>query len=393
MQARRPGVTPPRAGGTPSRVVPRTPRPLRPRSAAGNARRRLRARLWPILQTAAAAVLAWYLAIALLPGEQPLFAAIAAVICVGATRGHRGRQSLELVGGVVVGIAVADVLVGLIGTGPLQIGLLVVLAMGAAVAVGGGELLVSEAAVSAILLATLEPVSGPGLSPDRFFEALIGGGVAFAVSSLLFPPDPVLDVSRAVNAMFGELGRTLQEIARALAEGDEEQAVSALQAARQIDDRIDELERELSAGRRTARLSPSRRGALGELEPYDRSLGQLDFAVRDTRVLGRNVLRHLRGGGEPGLELASAIDDLAVAVWELAATYEEPGRAADVRRLAIGAAGRATDLLRARPELGLAEMVIQVRAVAVDLVRASELATGEVDPKAPPTEELLAIPS
>jgi hypothetical protein len=382
-----------RTGGTPSEVVPRPPRPLRPRSAAANARRRLRARLWPIVQTAAAAVGAWYLALLALPVDKPLFAPIAAVICVGATRGHRGRQAAELVGGVIVGIAVADLIVGVIGTGPLQIGLLVVLAMSAAVAVGGGELLVSEAAVSAILLAALEPVSGPGLLPGRVFEALIGGGVAFAVSSLLFPPDPVLGVSRAVNAMFGELGRTLQDVARALAEGDEQMALRALEAARQIDDRIDELERELSAGRQTARLSPPRRGALGALEPYDRSLGELDFAVRDTRVLARSVLRHLRAGGEPGLELASAVDDLAVAVWELAATFEEPGRAAEVRRLAIGAAGRATELLRARPELGLAEMVIQVRAIAVDLVRASELAIGEIDPHAPPTEELLAIRS
>src|SRR5688500_11433142 len=103
-------------------VVPRKPQPLRPRSAAANARRRLRARLWPILQTATAPVGAWYLAILLLPAERPLFAPIAAVICVGATHGHRGRQAAELVGGVIVGIAVADVIVGLIGTGPLQIG-------------------------------------------------------------------------------------------------------------------------------------------------------------------------------------------------------------------------------------------------------------------------------
>jgi uncharacterized membrane protein YgaE (UPF0421/DUF939 family) len=367
---------------------------LRPRSAAGEARRRLRARMWPIVQTAVAAVAAWYLAVLALPSDQPVFAPIAAVIAVGATSGQRGRQAAELVGGVVLGIAVADLIVGVIGTGPLQVGVLVVLAMSAAVAVGGGELLVSEAAVSAILLASLEPVSGPGLSPDRFFEALVGGGVAFAVSSLFFPPDPVLHAGRALNAMFGELGGTLQAVARALAEADEAQALRALQAARQIDDRIDELERELSAGRETARLSPQRRHSLGELERYSRTLGQLDYAVRDTRVLARNVLRHVRGGAQARLELASAVDELADAVWALAAAYDDPRRANEVRRIAVAAASGVTELARGRADLGLAEIVVQIRSIAADLVRAADRLGAAPDPGAePPTEELLATSS
>ena len=80
---------------------------------------RLRMRMWPILQTAAAAVAAWYLARLLTGEERPVFASIAAVICLGATIGRRNERSLELIGGVVVGIAVADLLVRAIGTGPL----------------------------------------------------------------------------------------------------------------------------------------------------------------------------------------------------------------------------------------------------------------------------------
>src|SRR5881227_3383982 len=54
--------------------------------------RRLRERLWPIVQTAAAAVAAWYLARYVLGVHLPLFAPIAAVIALGASHGQQGRR-------------------------------------------------------------------------------------------------------------------------------------------------------------------------------------------------------------------------------------------------------------------------------------------------------------
>jgi hypothetical protein len=137
---------------------------------------RLRVRAWPILQTAAAAVGSWYLAKLLLPEEQPVFASIAAVIALGATYGQRSERALELIGGVVLGIGVADLLVRAIGTGPAQIGVMVLLAMSAAVVLGGGPVLVTEAAVSAILLVVLEPTTS-GLAGSRVAEALVGAGL------------------------------------------------------------------------------------------------------------------------------------------------------------------------------------------------------------------------
>ena len=164
--------------------------PRSPRSLATAARRRLRPHLGAILQTAAAALGAWWLAILLLPSERPAFASIAAVVCLGVTYGQRRSRALELIGGVVLGITVASLLLFLIGSGPWQIAVLVVLAMSAALLFNGGELLVSEAAISAILLAALEPTTD-GFSADRILEGLIGGGVGLAAASLLLPPNPV----------------------------------------------------------------------------------------------------------------------------------------------------------------------------------------------------------
>src|SRR4051794_4423066 len=176
--------------------------------------RRLRAQVWPILETAGAALLAWYLAKLLLGGRETGFAPIAAVICLGATIGQQRERALALIGGVILGVLVADLLVRVLGTGPPQVGLMVVLAMSAAVLVGGGPMLMPEAGVSAIIIGSTAP-STLGLFPVRPIEALVGGAVAFGVHSLLFPPDPMLHVGRAANAVFSDLGRALEDLAAA----------------------------------------------------------------------------------------------------------------------------------------------------------------------------------
>ena len=186
-----------------------------PRSAASGARRRVVPHLPAVLQTAAAALISWYVAVLLLPDDRPAFASIAAVICVGITYGQRRWRALELVGGVVLGISISTLLLYLIGNGPFQIALLVILAMSAALLIRGGELLVNEAAISAILLASLQ-TAHTGFSADRIFEGLIGGGVGLMIASLLLPPDPVAMVSRVAQSAIGKLAHTLEEAAAAL---------------------------------------------------------------------------------------------------------------------------------------------------------------------------------
>jgi uncharacterized membrane protein YgaE (UPF0421/DUF939 family) len=354
------------------------------------ARWRLRPRLLPIAQTAAAAVLAYYLA-QLLPLHEarPAFASIAAVVSLGVTYRGRGARAAELTGGVVLGLTVADLLMQLIGTGPLQIGLMIVLAMGTAVVIGGGELLVTEAAVSALLVASLGP-GDHGLSPDRFLEALTGGAVALAFGFLFFPPDPALLVSRAAQALFGGLGPTLDGIAAALSDGDDARAEAALRSSRELDAGIDELEDAIATARETARFAPPRRAARQQLARYDRTFRQLDFAVRNTRVLARHTTRYTRARLAAPVGLPEAVRELAQAVWTLAAAYDDPTRADEARGLARSAAARAREVFEQEPDLALTAIVTQVRSLAADLMRAGELLDGFGEPADDrPTEELL----
>jgi uncharacterized membrane protein YgaE (UPF0421/DUF939 family) len=336
-------------------------------------------------------VAAYYLAQLLpLDDPRPVFASIAAVVSLGVSYNQRGTRALELIGGVVVGLTVADLIVHAIGTGPLQIGLMIVLAMSAAVIVGGGELLVSEAAVSALLLASLESTS-PGFTPDRFVEALLGGAVAMVVGSLFFPPDPALMVGRAAQAVFRDLGETLECVAEALGKADPERAEAALRIARGNETVMDELEEALATARELARFTPPRRGARATLELYVRTLPHIEFAVRDARVLARHALRYSRGRLIAPDELPRALHELAQGVWSLAAAYDDPERAAEARHRAVTAAIRAREVFEGEPDLALTEIIGQVRSTAVDVMRAAEVvagakrATDEL-----PTEEMLA---
>jgi uncharacterized membrane protein YgaE (UPF0421/DUF939 family) len=364
---------------------------LTPRYVLATARRRVRPHILAIFQTAVAAVAAWLLADALLPAERPAFASIAAIIVLGAAYGRRRRNAIELLGGVVLGIAVASVLVFLLGSGPWQIALLVILAMTVALVFRGGELLVNEAAISAILIASFEP-STSGFSADRILEGLIGGSVGLAVASFLLPPDPVAMVGQVAQTLFGKLGRTLEQTAAALEGVDARRADGALAAARGMDDDIDELEATLSVAAETARFSPARRGGLEPVQRYEQTMPQLDFAVRNTRVLARYAARQVRLG-EPAPQLAGAVRELASAVWLLAAQYEHPDRGVDVRHTALAAARMAEDIHDREPSLLTTQIVGQVRSVAVDLVRAAESLGGTESAPAwdLPTEELLRV--
>jgi len=355
--------------------------------------RRLRPRLLAILQTAAAAIAAYYDALLLpLDDNKPVFASIAAVISIGASYHQRGRRAVELVAGVVVGLTVADLIIHAIGTGPLQIGLMIVIAMSAAVILGGGELLVSEAAVSALLLASLERTSS-GYSPDRFIEAVVGGVVAIAVASVFFPPDPALIVGRAAQAVFADLGETLERVAGALQAADSERAEEALRTARGIDGDLAALEEAVATAREMVRFGPPRRGARAVLARHAGTLPHVDFAVRNAEVLARHALRYTRSRLVAPDGLVVALRELAQAVWALAGAYDDPQRATEARDHARLAAARARETFEQEPDLALTEIIGQVRSTAVDVMRAAEAIEGVVrSADELPTEEMLAAP-
>ena len=339
-------------------------------------RRRLRGRFERIagsgaliLQTAIAASAAWYLASLVLGHEKPFVAAIAAVITLGATSGREGRRAFEWVLAIGVGLAVADLVVLVTGFGTLQIAAVVGAAMVAARFLGRGEMLATEAGVSAVLLVGLDP-STTGPAPDRFVGALVGCVAALGVHAL-FQADPRRAVERAAQPLFDDLVAALEETAAALESGDPEWAETALDTTRKIDEEVAALRMTLEAGYEDAQLSPGGRKKLQVLRLYAAATDQMDVAVRNTRVLAGAALNAVRKGGPAPGPLPEAVRGLARAVEALAVQLEEPGRQAGVGEFALEAAEGTTAVLKERNDLPTSVLVEQVRSTSVDLMRAS----------------------
>ena len=341
---------------------------------------RLRNEGWPILQTGIAASAAWYLATLILENPRPFFAPVAAIASLGVMFGRRGPRAIQIVLGVAIGLTVANILVLAIGVGTVQIGIMVTLAAALAIFLSGQPLLVLHTTVTALLVVALGITTTTGdLSPDpeRFFEALIGSGVALLVNALL-PVNPELRVERAVHPVFSELVATLEEIAAALAGGDLGRAERTLVRATKIDDRMSGFKAVLAAGYETARFSPPRRSELRHLELYAAAASQIDLVVSDVGGVARAAVRAVHRNSPVLGSLSEAILDVARAVEALAMYLEKPEPPENVRRLALKAAGEATALLEGHKDLGTSALVGEIRAMAMDLLRGTGMDRAEI---------------
>jgi uncharacterized membrane protein YgaE (UPF0421/DUF939 family) len=331
---------------------------------------RLRNAARAILQATLAATIAWLVATEIVGHARPFFAPVSAMITLGLTQGQRGRRAVEIVLGVTLGIAVADLLVIELGTGWWQLALVVALAMSVALLLGSGQLFAQQAAVSAALVATLQPPT-EGVSFARAVDALLGGVVAIAVSSLVLPANPLRIVREAAAPVLAELAGVLEDVAVALERRDRAAAQTALERGREIDQLARELDEALNIGRETARFAPPRRRALGSVGLYANAAAQIDLAVRNVRVLARGARRAIDLDENVPPEVAVALRSLAEAVRGLGSAIDDPRQADAVRGPAVRAAGEATLVLERTGNLSVSVIVGQVRSTAVDLLRGS----------------------
>ena len=311
---------------------------------------------WAAGQCGLAAASAWAFSTSVLGHSRPFFASVAAVVTLGLTAGGRLRRTAELAAGVSIGVAMGDAWVAAFGQGTWQIGVVVTLSLLVAVAVNGGGLAVSQAAVQACFVVALPRTPNSGF--HRWQDALVGGTVALLVAALL-PPDPWKEARRLRHQYLTDLAGVLHDTAEAVRTGASTAAAEALGRGRMLEPVLARWEASLAAGREAARLSPIRRD---KGDPRDTRLVQpLTRASRNLRVLVRRVTVALEAGNPLPQALPEILDALA--------TQLDPATAADdAAGPLIELAGRLDPDLLGATSLSGQVVVAQLRVAVVDIL-------------------------
>ena len=270
--------------------------------------------------------------------------------------GLRGRQALQVVAGVVVGVVIGEIVVALAGRGTLQIVVVVAVALGLCTAAGAQVVTTVQAGASAILVVALHR-PGQNLASQRLVDALIGGGIAVLLARFLFPIDPLALVRREFVLLREDVAAVLDIAAQALRESDRARAEEALVRVDAIDDR--RLREALKIAHEVARNAPRRRGAQRRLEALDGLAASLTAAVGDARAVVTGALRTIDTVGRPPPEAIDAVEALAAGL--------RTRDSETVRNAARRARAAANAALEQDGSLGVAALAHAISSIADDL--------------------------
>ncbi len=331
-----------------------------------------------VVEATAAATIAWLLDTWLIGNPQPFFAPAAALIVLGQVRGQRIRRAVEVILGVAGGVLVADVVARALGPHTTwTIFTVILLTLTLAVAIGASTVSLVQAAVSALYLVVVAPPTHTAV-PLRFIDALVGGAVALVASQLTMARDPVAPLVRESRQVFDELTSVLEDIAAALDRHDETAARDALDRARHANAAVERFQTAVLAAGEGLWLHVGRRRQLGGVRAIDAVTRQVDYALRNARVLARAGITLTRLPATPPPELSAALRLFAAAVRavytalaaELAGSSEAAQQHAEQAQTAVLDALRAAGrLLPQGPPLSLVMIVGQLRSTAIDLLR------------------------
>ncbi|MFE0588506.1 aromatic acid exporter family protein [Micromonospora echinospora] len=335
-----------------------------------NAFRRLQTYSIIAVQAGVAAALSWVAARELLGNPDSTFAPAAAVGVIAASLRHRARRTTELVVGVILGIAVGDLLIFGVGTGPWQTAVIVFLAITAATLVRGTGALMTQAGGTAVLVATLTPTA-PDLELARTANAVVGGIVGLLVVLLLVPLNPLRTVRRVADPALDAFAREMTASAQALTARDAQAAEEVLERMRAAEGELDRLDEVVDAAVEVVRYSPVRWRNRRVLAAYQNGAEHMDRAFRNSRSLVRRIGTVLRDGETVPPQLPAAVERFGEAVRLLHREFlagHEPTGARNRVLHAVRDAGAAC-----RQEIGFSGAIVvsQLRTAANDLLRAT----------------------
>ena len=230
---------------------------------------------------------AWWLAVEL-GARRPIFAALVPLIAIIGDPFAAVSVSVSRILGVFagVGLGIAFAHVGGGSTWRIAAVLLLGTAIGVVLKVGTRPNL--EVPIAALFIIGFSSGSVSTVGVQRIWETAIGAGVAVLVSSLLWPPHPLRELTRRLEALRQELAADFTLVADDLATGGETTAERLDEVREHSRDAIREVFA-LGDARRALRFSPLRRRDVPALEDIGRRINLAGRLYRHARALGRDV--------------------------------------------------------------------------------------------------------
>ncbi len=327
-------------------------------------RARLRTRWWQVGQCAVAAGVSWWVARELLDHPAPVFAPIAAVVSLGTSYAQRLRRVGEVTAGVAIGVFLADMLVLQLGSGAWQIGLVVGLAMTAAVLLDAGNIFVTQSAIQSIFVVALFLDTDQSLT--RWTDAVIGGAVAL-VAATVVPSAPLRRPRNQAAVVLEKVGELIRGSADVLVQGDKQRGLALLADARSTEPLIRELQDAADEGMAVVSSSPFRVRHRPGIRRMAELVEPLDRAVRSTRVLVRQVSVATYHGRPVPPTYVGLLDDLAGAIDDVIAELRADRRPVRARP-ALEAVGAETGRVERAAEMTAEAVLTQIRSVIADLL-------------------------
>ncbi|MET7689315.1 aromatic acid exporter family protein [Streptomyces sp. NPDC005483] len=258
------------------------------------------------LRSAAAATIAYVIALRLSPEAAPLTAPLTALLVVQVTLYSTLFTGIRRVNAVVTGVLVAIAFSLLVGLTWWSLALLIVasLVVGRLVRV---EEFVPEVAISAMLVLGVTTVGDTAWA--RVLETLIGAGVGLACNLLLAPPVWVDEAGESIEGLARRVRKLMLRMGEeAVGRTPVELATARLYEARELDHDIVEVDAALRQAEDSLKLNPRVKEGLLHRVVLRTGLDTLEICTVVLRVLAR-TLTDLAKERDPFAEESDLFDE------------------------------------------------------------------------------------
>ena len=338
--------------------------------------RRVRGSFVPIAQSAVAASLAWLIAEQLLGRQGPMFASIAAFVCLGFKVDRVPRKVAEMGVGASVGVLIGELIAVYLHAGWWQIGLALITGSLIGRFLDRGDLTTMQGGVNAMVVVGLSTITTQsGGFTGRWLDAIVGGLVALVVAVLL-PRHPTERPRRYAATTLSELAQLLDLLGRGLIVGDVEELAHAREQRKVVRQVSNTWETTMSTAREVVAANPSLWRQRGEVAELARIYRLTVRAQRSSYMLGRQGLAMVEEVG-PLREVGALVLEASRATHSLAGAVGAWHRPEHAREALLAIAHRASPVRLGPDEWRDIALMSVVRALIVDLLQITGLSRAE----------------